>query len=154
MDGGHLASVECTLVPASGRYLHSAEEETLYAIRKMQCNKLHQGFTSHDARLHFSLTNEYLSFSGMKKHSKPSWANFFPLLRSVFWGLMVLSGGGLSWGATSFLKVCVHCRFSCLESADHALVSGVWSWWGHLSLRCWVSWGRQALAGQGAFCPP
>lgn len=70
--------------PAPGRYLHSAVEETLYAIRKMQCNKLHQGFTSHDARLHFSLTNEYLSFSEMIKHSKPLWAKFFPLLRSVF----------------------------------------------------------------------
>lgn len=101
MDGGQLAPVECIQDRASGRYLHSAVEETVYAIRKMQCTKLHQGFTSHDARLHCSLTNEYLSFSEMKKHSKPLWAKFFPLLRSVFWGLMVLGRDGLSWGATS-----------------------------------------------------
>lgn len=96
----------------------------------MQCNKLHQGFTSHDTRLHFSLTNEYLSSSEMRKHSKPLWAKFFPLLRSMFWGLMVLGGGGFSWGASSFLRACVHYKFSYLESGGHAssqvFEAGVW----------------------------
>lgn len=69
-----------------------------------------------------------------EKHSKSHWAMFFPLLRRVFWDLVVL-GGCRGWGVTSFLRTCVHCKFLFLESGLHVLVSEARGWLG-VSLGC------------------
>lgn len=85
------------------------------------------GCTSHWQRVFILLWNE--------KALQTTLGKVLSSLEKCVLGFIGLGWGGLRWEDTSFLRVCVHCKFSYLESGDHAFVSGVWSWW-RGSLRC------------------